>query len=323
VKRNVLAIGVTIALLSLATQAQAETYPSRAVRLVVPAPAGGGIDVMARTLSNKLSELLGQPVVIENKPGNVNNLGADVVSRASPDGYTVLIANNSMSISAGLYKSLSFDPIKSFAPVTQLAASQFVLVASPKFEASTVAELVALAKAKPGVLDYGSGGLGGSLHFLTEMLMRSTGISMTHIPYRGDGPMLTGLLAGDIQVAFMPQASAVAQLQSGQIKAFGVTGRKRSTSLPQVPTLLEAGVTGLEDGSWYGIFAPAGTPTDIVMTLQRAFAETLKAPEVIERIRANGSEPVGSTPAEFDVMYRDDVAKFARIIKEANIPRVE
>jgi tripartite-type tricarboxylate transporter receptor subunit TctC len=322
-KRLIWALTVGLVSLGFAGHAFAQSYPSRPIRVIVPFPAGGGVDTMARILGNKLSERVGQPVLIEHRAGAGGMLGADVVAKAAPDGYTVLLTVNALPISAALYRTLPFDPLKSFEPVTQVAASQFVLVGSQKFQAANIQEVIALARAKPGSLNYGSSGLGAPLHLLAEMFKHAAGLDIAHIPYRGDAPMLTALLSGDVQIAFMPQGTGVPQIQNGQVKGLAITGRKRSTALTEVPTLLEAGVKGMEDGTWYGVFAPAGTPRDIVMRLQGDFAEVVKSPDVIERLRSSGNEPVGSAPQEFDALYKADIVKFTKIIADAKIPKLD
>src|SRR5688572_9012569 len=289
------------------SSAFAQPYPNRPIRIVVPFPAGGGVDTMARIVGNKLSERIGQPVLVEHRPGAGGTLGADAVAKAAPDGYTVLLTVNALAISAALYKSLPFDPLKAFAPIVQVAANPFVLVGSQKMQAATIQDVIALAKAKPGTLNYGSSGLGAPLHLLAEMFKYGAGgLDIAHIPYRGDAPMLTALLSGDVHIGFMPAGTGVRQVQSGQVRGLAVTGEKRSPALPQVPTLLEAGVKGLEANSWYGLFAPAGTPRDIVLRLQREMTEVVKLPDVVERLRAGGNEPVGSSPEELNALYRAD-----------------
>ncbi len=278
---------------------------------------------MARIVGNKLSDRLGQPVLVEHRPGAGGTLGADAVAKAPPDGYTVLLTVNALAISASLYRTLPFDPLKAFEPVVQVAANPFVLVGSPKMQAATIQDVIALARAKPGALNYGSSGLGAPLHLLTEMFKHGAGLDITHIQYRGDAPMLTALLAGDVQIGFMPAGTGVRQVQNGQVKGLAVTGQKRSPALPAVPTLLEAGVKGLEADSWYGLFAPAGTPRDIVLRLNREMAEVLKMPDVVERLRAGGNEPVGGPPEQLDAIYRADIARFAKVIADAKIPRLD
>ena len=309
--------------LATATTALAQSYPNRPIRLVVPFPAGGGVDTMARIVGTKLSERIGQPVLVEHRPGAGGTLGADAVAKAAPDGHTVLITVNGLSISAALYKTLPFDPLKAFEPIIQVAANPFVLVGSPKMQAATIQEVIALAKAKPGTMNYGSSGLGAPLHLLTEQNKHSAGLDIAHIPYRGDAPMFTALLAGDVQIGFMPAGTGVPQVKQGQVKGLAVTGQKRSPALPEVPTFLEAGVKGLEADSWYGLFAPAGTPRDIVMRLNREMIEVLKSPDVVERLRSAGNEPVGGTPEQLDSVYRADIDRFAKVIADAKIPKLE
>jgi tripartite-type tricarboxylate transporter receptor subunit TctC len=322
-KRLCWALYFGLVALGFADEAFGQSYPSRAIRIVVPFPAGGGVDTMARILGNKLSEQVGQPVLIEHRPGVGGNLGADAVAKATPDGYTVLLTVNGLAISPSLYRTLPFDPLTAFAPVTQVAASRFVLAGSPKMEAATIQEVIALARAKPGSLNYGSSGVGAPLHLQAEMFKHSAGLDIAHIPYRGDAPMLTALLSGDIQIAFMPMSTGVPQVQNRQLRGLAITGRDRSTALPDLPTLLEAGVKGLEDGSWYGLFVPAGTPSDIVARLQRDTAEVLKLPDVVERLRSSGNEPVGSTPQQFEALFKADLSKFAKIIADAKIPKLD
>ena len=319
-------LGFVLALVFAAvatSNSHAQTYPSRPIRLVVPFPAGGGVDTMARIVGNKLSERIGQPVLVEHRPGAGGTLGADAVAKAAPDGYTVLLTVNALAISASLYRTLPFDPLKAFEPVVQVAANPFVLVGSPKMQAATIHDVIARARAKPGALNYGSSGLGAPLHLLTEMFKHGAGLDIAHIPYRGDAPMLTALLSGDVQIAFMPAGTGVPQVKNGQVRGLAVTGRKRSAALPQVPTLLEAGVPGLEEDSWYGLFAPAGTPRDIVLRLQREMVEVVKSPDVVDRLRSGGNEPVGSTPEQLNALYRADIARFAKVIADAKIPKLD
>jgi tripartite-type tricarboxylate transporter receptor subunit TctC len=322
-KRLSCALAVGLVALGFAGDAVGQSYPSKNVRIVVPFPAGGGVDTMARIIGNKLSDRLGQTVLVEHRPGAGGNIGADVVAKSPPDGYTVLLTVNGLSASPALYRSLPFDPVKAFEPITQVAASQFVLVGSPKLEAKTLQEVIALARAKPGKLNYGSSGVGAPLHMQAEMFKHGAGLDIAHIPYRGDAPMLTALLAGDIDIGFMPVGTGVAQVQSGAVKGLAVTGRKRLKALPDLPTLAESGVKGLEDGSWYGLFAPAGTPRDIVVRLQKEMAEVLKSPDVVQRISVTGNEPVGSTPDEFAAFFKADVAKFAKVVADAKIPKFD
>jgi tripartite-type tricarboxylate transporter receptor subunit TctC len=314
---------ITLAVLSVST-ALAQDYPNRPLRMIVPFPAGGGVDTMARIPAHKLTDVLKQPVLVEHKPGAGGNVGTDFVAKSAPDGYTMLLNVNGIAISPSLYRKLSFDPLKDLIGVTQVAATQFVLTGSPKLEAKTVQEVIALARAKPGSLNYGSSGVGAPLHLQAEIFKHAAGgLQIMHIPYRGDAPMLTALLSGDIQIAFMPQSTGSTQVETGQIKGLAVTGRKRWPSLPNVPTMAEAGVQGMEDGSWYGLFVPTGTSPEIVQTLQQAMVKTLAFPEVSERIRSTGQEPVGSPTADFQAFFKSEVARFARVIEAAKIPKID
>lgn len=307
-----------------ASAAAAQNYPDRPLRLIVPFPAGGGVDTMARILANKMGDVVKQPVLVEHKPGAGGNVGTDFVAKSAPDGYTMLLNVNGIAISPSLYRKLSFDPLKDLIGVTQVAATQFMLTGSPKFEANTVQDVIRLARAKPGTLNYGSSGVGAPLHLQAEIFKHAAGgLQITHIPYRGDAPMLTAMLSGDVQIAFMPQSTGSMQVESGQLKGLGVTGRKRWPSVPNVPTMTEAGVNGMEDGSWYGLFVPTGTPPQIVQFLQQAMVKTLADPEVSGRIRSTGQEPVGSPTADFQAFFKSEVERFARVIEAAKIPKLD
>ena len=317
-------LGALLIACANAGHALAQNYPNRPIRLIVPFPAGGGVDTMARILANKLTDVVKQPILVEHKPGAGGNVGSDFVAKSQPDGYTMLLNVNGIAISPSLYRRLPFDPLKDLVGVTQVAATQFVLTGSPKMEAKTVQEVIALARAKPGALNYGSSGVGAPLHLQAEIFKHAAGgLQIMHIPYRGDAPMLTALLSGDIQIAFMPQSTGSKQVETGQIKGLAVTGRKRWPSITNVPTMTEAGVKGMEDGSWYGLFVPTGTPPEIVQTLQQAMVKTLAAPEVSERIRSTGQEPVGSPTADFQAFFKSEVARFARVIEAAKIPKID
>jgi tripartite-type tricarboxylate transporter receptor subunit TctC len=316
-------IAAAIAALT-ASSALAQGYPNRPLRIIVPFPAGGGVDTMARILAQKMTDIVKQPVLVEHKPGAGGNVGTDFVAKSAPDGYTMLLNVNGIAISPSLYSKLPFDPLKDLIGVTQVAATQFLLTASPKFEAKTVPELIALARAKPGSLNYASSGVGAPLHLQAEIFKNAAGgLQIQHIPYRGDAPMLTALLAGDVQIAFMPQSTGSRQVESGQLKGLAVTGRKRWPSIPSVPTMAEVGVKGMDDGSWYGLFVPTGTSPEIVQFLQQAMAKTLADPEVSARIRTTGQEPVGSPTADFQAFFKSEIARFARVIEMAKIPKID
>jgi tripartite-type tricarboxylate transporter receptor subunit TctC len=299
--------------------ALAQTYPARPVRIVVPFPAGGAVDTVARALGQKLTEAWKQPVLVDNRPGAGGNIAADFVAKAPGDGYTLLITTQGFAISPGLYKKLPYDAVRDFRPVTQLTSSFVVLVAGPQLPAASVRELIAFAKSKPGTINYGSTGIGAPPHLLGELFKRMTGTDMLHVPYKGDAPLNQALLAGEVQLAFMPLGGVLPHIKSGRLRALGVSSKARSATMPDVPTLIEAGVP-FEFIGWLGIFAPAATPPDIVGRLQRELAKAAVAPDMRERWPNWGYEPVGSTPGEFAAKYKADLATYAKVIREASIP---
>jgi tripartite-type tricarboxylate transporter receptor subunit TctC len=306
-----------------AGQTFAQAYPNRTIRIVVPYAPGGGVSVYAQLISTKLSDIVKQTAVIENRAGAGGNVGADVVAKATPDGYTVLLHTSALASAGPMYKSLPFDPVKDFAPVTNVVATQMIVSGSLKSTATTLPELIAEAKAKPGTLNYASSGLGSSLHLFTEIFKTAAGVNIVHIPYRGDAPMITAMIAGDVQLAFLPQATGQAAVQSGRVRALAVTGRKRLRQLPDTPTLMELGITGFESGSWTGMWMPAATPPEIVLAFQQAMAKVLADPMVADRFRSLGAEPIGNTPAEFGAQFRADVARYTKIIEQAKIPKLD
>ena len=318
---NRFCFGLAITLAALNTgDAFSQGYPNRSVRVLVPFAAGGAVDVLARLIGQKLSEGLGQPVIIENRPGAGGNLASDVLAKSPPDGYTVLQTVNGISISPSLYKTLPYDSQKDFTAVTQIVESQLILVANPNLPASNVAELVSLAKSKPGALNYGSTGVGNPLHLTMEMLKSATGIDIQAVPYRGDAPANAALIAGEIQLGVMPMATTLPLIEAGRLKALAIGGAKRSPAMPNVPTVAET-IPGFESTSWQGYFVPAGTPREVVMRLQQEVVKVLKLPDVVERLRAGGNEGIGSTPEEFDARFRADITKYAKIIADAKIPK--
>jgi tripartite-type tricarboxylate transporter receptor subunit TctC len=316
------AIWVACALvLAGALPASAQTYPAKPIRIVVPFVAGGAVDLLARIMGQKLTESLGQTVIVENRPGAGGNAAADLVAKSPPDGYTILQVTNGLAISPALYRKLPFDPVKDLTPVTQLVASQLLLVATPSLPAKTTRELIALAKAKPGTLNYGMTGIGNPLHLTMEMLMHAAGVKFQAIPYRGDAPLNTALIAGEVHLAVVPFATAKPNIESGVLRGLGIAGSQRSPSLPDVPTIAESGVAGFESSSWQGWFMPAGTPPEIIALIQREAAKALKMPDVRARLDATANEVVGSTPAAFALQYKTDLARFAKVVKDAGIPQ--
>jgi tripartite-type tricarboxylate transporter receptor subunit TctC len=305
-----------------AGDAVAQSWPNRTVRMVVPFAPGGGVDTLARLVGTKMSELTGQPVVIEHRPGAGGNLGADAVAKSPPDGYTMLLAVSGLAVAPSLYRTLPYDPRKDLVPVTEVVSSSLVLLVTPRLPVKSVQELVALAKSKPGTLNYGSSGLGAPLHLTMEIFKSSAGIDIQHVPFRGDAPLNAALIAGNIELAFVPQLTGLPLIQGGQVRGLAVTGGKRVAAHPDLPTVTEAGVRGLEVASWNGLFVPAGTPRETVAAIRQIVVRVL-ATDVGERIRTTGNEPVGSTPEAFAVKFRADVARFAKAIEDAKIPKLD
>src|SRR5262245_34776503 len=308
-----------IALAFGAADASAQNYPTKPVRIVVPFAAGGAVDALARIISAKLQDSLGQPVIVENCAGAGGVTGADIVAKSPPDGYTILQNTNGQAISPAIYRSLPIDTLKDFIPVTQLVTTSTVLVANPKVPAKTVKELIALAKASPGKLNYGMTGVGNSLHLTMEMLKRAASIDVQAIPYRGDALLNPALIAGEVDVAIVPIGTIVPLIEGGQLRALAVVSAKRSPVLPDVPTVSEDAIPGFEAAGWQGYFVPPGTPRESVTRVQRETAAAIALPDAQARIKAMGNEPVASTPAEFDAKFRADVAKFQQVVREAGI----
>jgi tripartite-type tricarboxylate transporter receptor subunit TctC len=314
-----LAVGI-VAGLALAGSAKAQDYPSKPIRLVVPFAAGGATDVLARLVGERLTASLGQQVVVDNRPGAGGNIGSDLVARAEPDGYTILMgAVGTHAINPSLYPKMPYDPVKDFAPVTLVASVPNVLVVNPEVPANSVQELIDLAKAKPGELNFASSGNGTSIHLSGELFKAMTGTDIVHVPYKGSGPAVTDLLGGQVQMMFDNMPSSLPHVKAGKLRALGVTSAKRSPALPEVPTIAEAGVPGYDATSWFGILAPAGTPEPVVMRLQGAIVQALGEPEMRQRMADLGAEPVGDTPAEFGQFIAAELAKWAKVVNDAGV----
>jgi tripartite-type tricarboxylate transporter receptor subunit TctC len=300
--------------------AWAQGFPNRPVRIIVPFAAGGAVDDLARLIGVKLAASLHQPVLVENHAGAGGNLGADLVAKSAPDGYTILQTTNGQAISPALYRALPFDAVTDFIPVTQLVASTLVLVADPALPVASTRELIALAKSTPGKLNYGSSGVGNPLHLTMEMIKFAAGIAIEPVPYRGDGQINTALMAGEVQVAVVPLATSLPLIAVGKLRALGVTSARRSAALPDVPTIAESGVPGFASTSWQGFFVAAHTPHDVVDRIQQETAQALQSSDLRERLAALTYEPVGSTPQDFDAYFRSELARFAGVVKQAHIP---
>jgi tripartite-type tricarboxylate transporter receptor subunit TctC len=306
------------AMASLAQPVCAQTYPNRPIRFVVPFSAGGAADVPGRILTQKLTEALGQQVVVDNRPGAGSTIGADQVAKAPPDGYTLLTISNTHFVSAALYKKLPYDSVADFAPVTQVTSAMNVIVVHPSLPVKTVKELIALAKAQPGKIDYASSGNGSTQHLTGALFTKMAGIEMTHIPYRGSGPATADLLSGQVTVGFPGIAGMLPQIKAGKLRALAVTSAKRSPELPNVPTVAEAGVKGYDVTAWFGVAGPKGMPRDIVLKLHSELLRILKNPDV-QKLLLNAGQEVAwqETPELFGEMLKTEAAKWARMVKES------
>src|SRR6476620_522506 len=319
-RRQSLVLAVLLAAL-VASPAQAQSYPTRPIRLIVPFAAGGAVDVLARLVGGKVSDQLGQPVIVENRPGAGGTLAADQVAKSPPDGYTILQNTNGAAIAPALYKSLPFDAEHDFAPVTQLVASNLILVASPKSGIASMKEFLERAKANPGKLNYGSSGVGNPLHLTMEMIKHATGIDILAVPFRGDAQINEALIAGAVEIAVVPLATAVPLIQDVRIRGLAITGARRSSTVPDIPTVAESGVPGFTSNSWQGWFMAAKTPVPVVERIQQETAKALALPDVRPRLAAMAYEGVGQPPAEFAAYYKDEIAKFTKVIADAKIPK--
>jgi len=296
--------------------AGAQAYPTKPIRLVVPFPPGGSLDVVARAIGQKLTEAWGQPVVIDNRPGAGGNIGADLVAKSAPDGYTILEgALSTHAVNVSLYSKMPYDPVRDFAPITLVAITPNVLVLNPSFPANSVPELIAYAKAHPGGLSFGSGSNGSAGHLAGELFKTETGVDMVHIPYKGGAPALQALLAGDTQLMFDNLANSTPQLKAGKLKALAVTTAKRSALAPELPTLAETGLPGFDIYTWWGFMAPAGTPKEIIAKWNAEVTRILATPEMKAFFAQQGAEPAPTTPEQFAALIRSEIPKYAKIVK--------
>jgi tripartite-type tricarboxylate transporter receptor subunit TctC len=299
--------------------AQAQNYPTKPIRLIVPFAPGGGTDITARAIALKLTEAWGQTVVPDNRTGANGTIGVDIAAKSAPDGYTLTMISSSHSVNVSLYKKLPYDLIKDLSPITQATTQPYALVVHPSVPAKSVKELIALAKAKPGTLNYGSSGNGGLSHLSGALFSSLAGINITHIPYKGGAPAMTDVIAGQIQMLFSTILQSHAHIKAGRLRPLAVTTAKRSAAAPELPTMREAGVPGYEVAGWYGILAPAKTPQPIIAKLNHEIVRILHTDELKDRLSADGSEPVGSTPEQFGAHIKSEVAKWSKVVNEAKI----
>ena len=312
---------ITLAVLATlaALPATAQNYPTRAVRLVVPSSPGGGTDITGRIIAQKLSEQLGQQVVVDNRAGAGTIIGNEIVAKAPPDGYTLLMGLSTLAINPSMYAKLPYDAIKDLAPVSLAVLSPNILTVHPSVPAKTVKEFIALAKAKPGTITFGSAGQATSPHLSGELLKVLAKIDIVHVPFKGSGQSVISSLAGEIAANFPSVPTAIPYIKAGKLRGLGVTTAKRSQALPDVPSIAEAGVPGYEATQWFGVLAPAGTPRPIIDRLNQEIVKLLKLPDVRDRLIADGTDPVGNTPEEFASYIRSETEKWTKVIKAAGI----
>lgn len=302
--------------------AQKTGYPARPIRLIVPFTPGGGTDIVSRALAQKLSESLGQSVIVDNRPGASGNIGAEIAVKAAPDGYTLIMISSTYAGSAALFK-LNYDPINDIDPVAQVAESAFLISLHPAVPIKSVKELIAFAKANPGKLNFASTGTGGITHLATEMFILATGVKMTHVPYKGTGAALVDLLGGQIQLIFGSLPSMVPQAKAGKLRGIAVTTPKRVAALPDMPTVAESGVPGYEAVLWYGILGAKGLPRNVVALLNREVNRIIRLPDMLQRFEKEGLEPAGGPPERFRDVINRDIGKLKEVVKKANIAVVQ
>ncbi len=308
---------VVALVLWVSLSAFAQPFPSKPVRLIVPFPPGGAVDYYARAVQNRLQETLGQPILIENRSGAGGMVGADLVVKAAPDGYTLLVGNiASLAMNVGLYSKMTYDPRKDLTPIIRTVAVNYVMTVHPSVPARSVKELIDHAKANPGKLSYGSAGSGSAPHLATELLKQRAGIDMLHVPFKGGGPMVADLLGGQIHIVIADQANLMPHVKAGKLRALAVGTLERSASYPDIPTIAESGFPGFEARAWQGIAGPANLPADIVTQLNAAFAKAMAFPEVHQRLLDGGLDPISGTPEDFAAFIRNEIDKWAKVAKD-------
>lgn len=290
-------------------------YPTKPIRLIVPFPPGGGSDAFGRIIGPPLSEALGRPVVVENRSGAGGNIGAEIAAKSPPDGYTLLLGNVAQAFNVTLYGRLNYDIIKDFAPVSLTASTPNILVVHPSLPVKSVKDLIALAGARPGQLDYVSGGSGSPAHLAAVLFISMAGVKMNHIPYKGGGPSVIALIGGEASVGFPTMPTVIQHVKSGKLRGLAVSSARRSPSAPDLPTISEAGVKGYEAGNWYGLLVPTGTPNEVISRLHAESMKALKRQDVKERLDVAGLEPIGTTPEQFGAHIRVEIAKWAKVVK--------
>ena len=317
--RELASCALAVCLAAVSGYPSAQDFPSRPLRLVVGSTPGGGTDISARLIAPKMSEQLGQQVVVENRPGATTTIGVNYVVRSAPDGYTLLMGVSSLAINPHILKNVPYDALTDLAPVTQVLVAPNIMVAHPSLPIRTVKDLVAFARPRPGQLNFAAGGAGSSQHLAIELFLYMTGTKIVHVPYKGQGMALIDVVAGQVSLMMANVISALPHVRSARLRALGVTGSKRTTVAPDIPTIAEAGVPGYEVLQWYGVLAPAATPREIIGRLHGVIAHAVQDPKIRERIVADAGEPVGNTPDEFSAILRADYKKWGDVIRKAGI----
>lgn len=309
-----------LALAALFSPVLAQNYPTKPIRMIVPFPPGGTTDILARVAGQKITEAFGQQVIVDNRPGAGGNIGTELVAKSAPDGYTLLTdPGSTLTINPSLYAKLPYDVLKDFAPVTIIAAVPNLLVVHPSLPVKSVRDLIILAKARPGQLNYASTGAGQSTHLSMELFKTMAGINVVHIPYKGSSPALADLLGGQVSLMFDNMPSSLPHVKAGKLRALAVSTLKRSPAMPQLPTVAESGLPGFEVSVWFGVLAPAGTSRDIVSKLNSAIVKSLQSPDVRERLAGQGAEAIGNTPEQFTAQMQRDLVKWAKVVKDSGV----
>lgn len=313
--KNILHLSLSILALIFAATASAQSFPTKPIKIIVPFPAGGTVDFFARVISTKLSEALGQSVLVENRAGAGGNIAAEAVAKAAPDGYTLLMGSEIIAINTSLYSKIGYDPVKDLAPITLVGTVPNILIVHPSLPVNSVNDLIALAKKTPGKISFASTGQGTSTHLSSELFKLMAHVDMLHVPYKGGPPAIADLISGQVNMMFINMPTGITHVRSGKAKIIAVSSIKRVSQLPDVPTVDQAGVKGFETSAWSGLYAPAGTPADIINRLNVEVVKILKQPSVREQLMAQGAEPVGDTPEEFSRFTLAEISKWAKIIK--------
>jgi tripartite-type tricarboxylate transporter receptor subunit TctC len=303
----------------LPSGASAQAWPSKPVRVIAASSPGSGVDIVARVVSQRLSEQLGQQVIVDNRAGAGGNLGAEIAAKAAPDGYTLFMATPAHAINTGLYRKLNYDLVRDFAPVSLITTGQYVIVIHPSLPAKSVKELIALGRQQAGQLNYASAGNGNATHLAGELFKSLARVQMVHVPYKGSGPALTDLIGGQVELMFSNLTAAIPHIKSGRLRALAVTGRERAPSIPDLPTVIEAGVSGYVVTSWFGVMAPAATPREIVVRVNAELGRAMRAPDMRDRLAAEGAEPTFSTPEALGTFIGTEIATWTKVVRDAGV----